>query len=134
MPRRKILLPFGATFCAIAVAVICLCSPGGAEQLGTAGDEPGKAVSIVEDTSAKEEGSAIERGEKEEKRLGSGVLALSTHRQNYFLPFTYNSNPNRDAYEAAGDNKPGNIEVKFQLSFKVLLWEKIFWDKGDPLA
>ena len=86
MPRRKILLPFGATFCAIAVAVICLCSPGGAEQLDIATDEPSRSVSTVKDTSAKEEESAIERGEKEEKRLGSGVLALSTHRQNYFLP------------------------------------------------
>jgi phospholipase A1/A2 len=131
MPRPKILLPIFPTFCAIAFTVICLCSPCGAEQLDTAGDEPSKAVSTVEDTSAKKEESAIKRGEREEKSLGSGVLSLSTHRQNYFLPFTYNSNPNRDTYEAAGDNKPGNIEVKFQLSFKVLLWEKIFWDKGD---
>jgi len=132
--RPKYLLSFFATFCAIAVIVVSLSSPCRAEQESTAPDARSEVVSTpekAEDTSVKEKESAIKRGERKEKRLGSGVLALSTHRQNYFLPFTYNSNPNRDTYGAAGENKPGNIEVKFQLSFKVLLWEKMFWGNGD---
>jgi phospholipase A1 len=131
MPGAKILLFFVAAFFAIAVAVISPCSPCGAEQSDTAGDETGEAVSAEEDISPKKKESAIRRGERQEKRIGTGAFSLSTHRQNYFLPFTYNSNPNRDTYGAAGENKPSNIEVKFQISFKVLLWEKIFWDKGD---
>ena len=131
MPWPKIMLSFFATFCAIAVTFISLCSPCGAEELDTAGDESSEAVSTQEDTSGEKKESAIRRGESKEKRIGEGVFSLSTHRQNYFLPLSYNSNPNRDTYDAAGENKPSNIEVKFQLSFKVLLWEKIFWDKGD---
>ena len=130
----RYLLSIFVAFCAIAVTVVFLSSPCRAEQEDTAPDASSEVVSTpeeAEDTAAKEKESAIERGERKEKRLGSGVFALSTHRQNYFLPFTYNSNPNRDTYGAAGENKPGNIEVKFQLSFKVLLWEKIFWDRGD---
>jgi phospholipase A1 len=131
MPRPKILLSFLAVFFAIALVVISPSSPCLAEQSDTAGEEPGEAVSIQEDIPAKKKESAIRRSERKERRIGDGVLSLSTHRQNYFLPFTYNSNPNRDTYGDAGENKPGNIEVKFQLSFKVLLWEKIFWDRGD---
>jgi phospholipase A1 len=129
--RRKALLIFFATFCAIALAVLFLSSPCRAEQEDTALEAPSEAVLTPEDTSGKEKESAIKRVEREEKRIGTGALSLSTHRQNYFLPFTYNSNPNREAYDSAGENKPSNIEVKFQLSFKVLLWEKIFWDNGD---
>jgi len=131
MQGLKILASFFATFCGIVLIVILLCSPCGAEQSDIADDESHEAPSTQEDISAKERESAIKRGEREEKGIGSGVLSLRTHRQNYFLPFTYNSNPNRDTYDAAGENKPSDIEVKFQLSFKVLLWEKIFWDNGD---
>jgi phospholipase A1 len=127
MPWPEILL----SFFAIAVTVISLCSPCGAEQSDPAGDEISEAVSTREEISGKEKDSAIRRGEREEKGIGTGVFSLRTHRQNYFLPLTYNSNPNRDTYDDAGENKPSNIEVKFQLSFKVLLWEKIFWDNGD---
>jgi phospholipase A1 len=131
MQELKILPSLFATFCGIVFIVIFLCSPCGAEQSDTSGDESHEATSTQEDISGKENESAIKRGEREEKGIGTGVLSLRTYRQNYFLPFTYNSNPNRDTYGAAGENKPGNIEVKFQLSFKVLLWEKIFWDNGD---
>jgi phospholipase A1 len=128
---RKILLHFLAAFFAIALPVISLCPPCTAEQSAAAKDEPSEAATTPDNISEKEKESAIKRGERKEKRIGTGVLSLSTHRQNYFLPFTYNSNPNRDTYDDAGENKPSNIEVKFQLSFKVLLWEKVFWDNGD---
>jgi phospholipase A1 len=132
--RQKYLLFFFATFCAIAVTVISLSSPCRAEQEGTAPDATSEAVSTPEeaaDTSVKEEESVLKRREREEKRAGTGIFSLSTHRQNYFLPLAYNSNSNREAYNSAGENKPSNIEVKFQLSFKVLLWEKMFWGNGD---
>jgi phospholipase A1 len=128
---RKALLPFFATFCAIALAVPFLSSPCRAEQEDTALDAPSEAVLKPEDTSEKKEESALERRQREEKRAGTGVFSLSTHRQNYFLPLAYNSNSNRNAYNSAGESKPSNIEVKFQLSFKVQLWEKMFWGYGD---
>jgi phospholipase A1 len=134
MLRPKYLLFFFATFCAIAVTVVSLSLPCRAEQEGTALDAPSEAFSKqeeAEDTSEKQEESAIKSRERGEKRAGTGVFSLSTHRQNYFLPLAYNSNSNRETYNSAGENKPSNIEVKFQLSFKVQLWEKMFWGNGD---
>jgi phospholipase A1 len=132
--RRTSLLSHFATFCAIAVTVVFLSSPCRAEQEDTSLDPPSEEVSTAEeagDTSEKEEDSAIKRRKREEKRAGTGLFSLSTHRQNYFLPLAYNSNSNRETYNAAGENKPSNTEVKFQFSFKVLLWEKMFWGNGD---
>jgi hypothetical protein len=51
MPRPKILLSFFATFCAIAVTFISLCSPCVAEESDAEGGEPIEAVSTQEDTS-----------------------------------------------------------------------------------
>ena len=56
---------------------------------------------------------------------------VTLHRPNYFLPLTYNSNPNEKTYEQANKDIPNNYEAKFQLSFKMLLWEDIFDDNGD---
>jgi phospholipase A1 len=131
MPRLKTLLPFLATLFAIALTLISLCSPCRAEQTDTTPDEPSEAVSTPEDTSVNEEESAIRRREREEKRAGTGKFSLSTHRQNYILPLTYNNHLNRKPYDAAGENEPDYVEVKFQISFKVLLWEKMFWGNGD---
>jgi phospholipase A1 len=134
MVRRRYLLSFFAIFCALAVTVVFLSSPCRAEEEDTAPEAASEAVSTpekTEDTADKDEESVIKRREREEKRAGTGLFSLSTHRQNYFLPLTYNSNPSREAYNSAGENKPSNTEVKFQLSFKVLLWEKMFWGNGD---
>ena len=132
--RRQYVLSFFATFCAIAVTVISLSSPCRAEQEDTSLDPPSEAVSTAEETgntSETEEESVIRRREREEKRVGTGLFSLRTHRQNYFLPLAYNSNSNRDTYDSAGESKPSNVEVKFQFSFKVQLWEKMFWGQGD---
>lgn len=131
IPWPKILLNFLVAFFGLALMISSPCPLSGAEQSDTGDDKSLEAVKTSEEIKGKDKESAIQRGERKERRIGTGVLSLSTHRQNYFLPFTYNSNPNRDTYDDAGENKPSNIEVKFQLSFKVLLWEKIFWDKGD---
>jgi phospholipase A1 len=56
---------------------------------------------------------------------------VTLHRPNYFLPLTYNSNPNEKTYEQANKDIPNNYEAKFQLSFKMLLWDDIFDDNGD---
>jgi len=58
-------------------------------------------------------------------------FAVTLHRPNYFLPLTYNDNPNEKTYEQANEEVPNNYEAKFQLSFRMLLWENIFDDNGD---
>lgn len=66
----------------------------------------------------------------EEARRGS--YAITTHRSNYILPFTYNNVPNIDAVrEADPDKELRNAEVAFQLSLKVKLWQDILGQKMD---
>ncbi len=60
-------------------------------------------------------------------------LVIRAHRPNYFLPAAHNSSPNRDAALDVDQNaRPQNTEGKFQISFKVKLWEDIM-DKDMDL-
>ena len=132
--RPRYLLSFFASFCAIAVTVVFLSSPCRAEQEDTSLDPPSEEVSTAQeagDTSEKEEDSVIKRREREEKTPGTGLISLSTHRQKHILPLDYNRNSTRETNNAAGEKKPSNTDVKFQFSFKVLLWEKMIWGNGD---
>ena len=56
---------------------------------------------------------------------------VTLHRPNYFLPVTYNDNPNAETYEQAGRSVPNEYEAKFQLSLKMLIWDDIFKNNGD---
>lgn len=47
---------------------------------------------------------------------------ISPLRQNYILPYTYNSSPNQESYQVSGDGEPlDNEEAKLQISLKVPL-------------
>ena len=55
------------------------------------------------------------------------AFAIRPYRPNYFLPVTYNSSPNDDtALDFDPNAKSQHTEAKFQLSFKVKLWEDLF--------
>jgi phospholipase A1 len=61
------------------------------------------------------------------------AFALRPYRPNYFLPVTYNSSPNDDtALDFDPNAKSQHTEAKFQLSFKIKLWEDLF-DKNIDL-
>ena len=65
-------------------------------------------------------------------------FVIRPYRPNYILPFAYNNSPNMDAnLERDPDSKPQHTEAKFQISFKVKLWEDILGhipsDKGAAL-
>lgn len=73
----------------------------------------------------------------EELMLGQRLAAESTitrlawvitpHQRNYLLPVTWNSNPNTDAWTLQeGDSDMDDIEAKFQVSLKTLLWHEVF--------
>ena len=52
--------------------------------------------------------------------------AVMMHRSNYILPLAYNSSPNREPYQAGSSRENvEEMEVKFQLSLKVKLWQDI---------
>jgi phospholipase A1 len=53
-------------------------------------------------------------------------FVIKPYRGNYVLPVAYNTSPNDDAYLDLDTNaKPQHTEAKFQISFKVKLWEDI---------
>jgi len=61
-----------------------------------------------------------------------GKYALMMHRSNYILPFSYNSSPNEEPFQANSSGEDiERTEVKFQLSLKVKLWQDIFGKDVD---
>lgn len=61
-----------------------------------------------------------------------GKYALMMHRSNYILPFSYNSSPNREPFQANSTGEDiERTEVKFQLSMKVKLWQDMFGKDVD---
>lgn len=57
---------------------------------------------------------------------------LRPHRPNYVLPLAYNNSPNYDSdLDFDPNSKSQHTEVKFQISFKVKLWEDMFGKDMD---
>ncbi len=115
----------------IVIGLVFIYSPCLAEQIDNSLDAPDEKISTQNYTIENKKISVIKQRETEEKEKRAGFFSLTPHRQNYILPLTYNFYPNKDAYEFANLDEPKELEVKFQLSFKVLLLEKIFRDTGD---
>lgn len=67
----------------------------------------------------------------------NGVFLLTKYKPIYILPFRYTGNPNEKYYNSAIELVPGeelnlnNMELKFQLSFKVKLAQDIIFGKSD---
>jgi phospholipase A1/A2 len=54
-------------------------------------------------------------------------FTLRPYRSNYFLPIAYNSSPNEDTnLDFDPEAKAQHNEAKFQLSFKMKIWEDLF--------
>lgn len=70
---------------------------------------------------AKQQSMFLERMAAE-RATENNPFVLTPHRLNYILPYTYNNNPNQQAYTAGGESAPiDNAEAKLQLSVKVPL-------------
>jgi len=88
----------------------------------------------LSETAAEE--NALEKRVRQEGRSVGNLWTITPHRQNYILLGAYNFNsPYEDPWEesAGKDITLNNTEVKFQISFKFMLWEDIFkrWGNGD---
>jgi phospholipase A1 len=77
--------------------------------------------------------SPLESRIESEATASKERFVLIPHRPNYFLPLTFNSNPNDEPHLGTPGLSDGldEFEVKFQLSFKVPLWREIFNDKSS---
>lgn len=117
---------FAITFATIALVLPCHAEQSGIQENLSRGSLSTQAVS----TSA-EDISALERRIREEEKIYGSSILLAPHRQNYFLVINYNSDPNTEIYANTGQDAPKNYEAKYQISFKVLTWNKMFGDNGD---
>lgn len=77
--------------------------------------------------------NAVEERIAAEKKLQSNVFSLTPHKPNYLLPFVYNDKI--DSYNIYsegdnGENEAQNVELQFQISFKIPVWKdktKTIW-------
>jgi phospholipase A1 len=74
---------------------------------------------------------ALEQRLEKERDLARRAFAIIPHRPNYIL-FTYNSEPNVAPFLATDpEAELQNQELKFQISLRVPLYNKIFGENGD---
>ncbi|GAB4363555.1 MAG: hypothetical protein Kow0042_01510 [Calditrichia bacterium] len=67
----------------------------------------------------------------EEKTEGN-PFAITPYKPIYMIPVVFSTNPNNEEYRRFSSNASlNNVEVQFQLSFKLLLWRRIFGHKAD---
>lgn len=67
-----------------------------------------------------------------EAETAENPLAITAYRRNYIMPWTYNTNPDEaDFREITSEGDVDNSEIKFQISFKVKLFDNLFDDNGD---
>ncbi|MDX2368760.1 MAG: phospholipase A [Colwellia sp.] len=61
---------------------------------------------------------------------------MTPHRMNYLLPVSYSDNINKEAYEILGGwaDSFENVEIKYQLSFRVPLLTESLFTEGDGIA
>jgi phospholipase A1 len=76
--------------------------------------------------------SALEdRIAREEKWKEDGLFILP-HRPTYFMPFSYNPNPNAAPFPASTTLE--DVETKYQLSFKIPLMDRLFGFAIQPVV
>jgi phospholipase A1 len=74
---------------------------------------------------------ALEQRLQKERDLARRAFAIIPHRPNYIL-HSYNANPNVAPFLAVDSNTDFQYqELKFQLSLRVPLWNKLFGNNGD---
>ncbi|MGM0833116.1 phospholipase A [Halomonas qinghailakensis] len=67
-----------------------------------------------------------------EQESSRNPFAITTHRTNYLLPVSYNTNQNTENFRSISeDSAPNDVEVKFQFSAKFNLAQDVFGDIGD---
>lgn len=80
--------------------------------------------------STAEEKSAIDKRLADESKTMDSAFVLTPHRPNYIMPYTYNPSKNETPFNV-DDDEIDNEEIKFQISIKYLLFDRVFGNTGD---
>ncbi len=86
----------------------------------------------IEDGSPPAEQSVLAKHWDLDERSRARRFVIRPYRSNYVLPLAYNNSPNMDAsLDLDPEARSQNAEAKFQISFKVKLWEDILGNDMD---
>jgi phospholipase A1/A2 len=102
--------------------------------IATAKSQPQPAVppQPVAVSASEEKPSVMSRQWELDPASRKDPFVIRLHRPNYILPWSYNRSPNSDTILDTDRNAESqNIEAKFQISFKVKLWEDILGKDMD---
>jgi phospholipase A1 len=81
---------------------------------------------------AKEAPSYLSRLWELDKESQRRKFPITPYRSNYILPVTFNNTPNEEPIQEADPGKElKNYEVKFQISFKIKLWQDVLGKNMD---
>ncbi len=87
---------------------------------------------VMKETVPAPTGSVMSRQWDLDEKSRQRRFPIRAYRPNYILPITYNTSPNLDqGLDVDPNAKAQNAEVKFQISFKVKLWEDILGKDMD---
>ena len=93
-----------------------------------------ETLQVTEMQEAPSDENALEKRVRQEDSTANNLWTITPHKQNYILLGAYNfSSPYEEPWEesAGQDVDLNSAEVKFQVSFKFMLWEDIFKKNGD---
>ncbi len=80
-----------------------------------------------EQTKAPQDTSIVDRRFQYENKDVGNPFAILPHRPIYLMPVYYSNSPNNKEARQIGFDHPLNaVEVKFQISFKLLVWKSVF--------
>lgn len=116
-----------------AAALLSVILPGGFLAAPRAdANDPGQAAVAPEEPSQEEELSYFTHLWHLDRKTRAGRPAVTFHRTNYILVFSYNDSPNQGPWQAlVPPQELVKPETTFQLSFKAKVWQDVFHTDTD---
>lgn len=104
-----------------------------AEVDADAADDPSASIAVA--APEREPELLVARRLKIEEDSTNNPWVITPHYRNYILPATYNHNPNNEAWRVANPSvQLDDVEAKFQISLKALLWENPLGENSNIWA